>query len=130
MKVKHDLCRLSMVGVLLCASLQPWVAYAHAEHGKPQFGGVFAEAGEAQLEIVSKGNDITVYVTHHGESVATTGLNGRLTVLAGSQKSEILLKPGKGNQMVGSGAVAAGAKVLVFIDRPGKSPLQARAVMP
>ena len=49
---------------------------AHAEHGQPQYGGVVAEAGEAQFEIVGKGGQITVYATNHGAPVATAGASG------------------------------------------------------
>ena len=77
MKLKKMMTRLGLLGLLTAGSLYPLLAQAHAEHGKPQYGGVYAEAGEAQLEIVSKGNEITVYVTHHGEPVPTAGLSGR-----------------------------------------------------
>ena len=103
---------------------------AHAEHGQPQYGGVVAEAGEAQFEIVGKGGQITVYATNHGAPVATAGASGKLTVLAGTQKSDVPLKPAGDHRLSGAGNVAAGAKLLIQVQWPDKKPLQARAVMP
>ena len=103
---------------------------AHAEHGQPQYGGVVAEAGEAQVEIVGKGGQISVYATNHGAPVATAGASGKLTVLVGAQKTEVLLKPAGDNRLAGPGNAAAGAKLLLQVQWPDKKPLQARAVMP
>ena len=104
--------------------------WAHAEHGKPQFGGVVAEAGEAQFEIVGKGNRIVVHATSHGAPVDTAGAKGKLTVLAGSAKSEVSLAPVAPNRLEGEGSLPSGAKLLILIEWPGRKPLQARAVAP
>ena len=101
---------------------------AHAEHGQSQQGGIVAEAGEAQFEIVSRENKLTVFVTNHGAPVATAGASGKLTILAGSNKQEVELKPEADNRMTGQGTITPQAKLLVMIQLPGKKPLQARAV--
>ena len=105
------------------------VALAHAEHGQAQYGGVVAEAGEAQFEIVARDGRLTVYVTNHGVAVDTAGASARLTARAGSAKSEFDLKPAGDNRLQGQGSVAAGAKLLINVQWPGRKPLQARAVM-
>ncbi len=102
---------------------------AHAEHGQSQHGGVVAEAGEAQFEIAGKDGRLTVYVTNHGAPVDTAGASGKLTALTGSAKSEFDLKPAGDNRLQGQGSVAAGAKLLINVQWPGRKPLQARAVM-
>ena len=114
----------------LALSLNAGQVLAHAEHGQPQYGGVVAEAGEVQFEIVGKAGQITVYATNHGVPVATAGASGKLTVLAGAQKTEVLLKPAGDNRLAGPGNAAAGAKLLLQVQWPDKKPLQARAVMP
>ena len=101
---------------------------AHAEHGQPQYGGVIAEAGEAQFEIVAKGGKLIVFVSSHGSPVATAGASGKLTVLAGTSKQELELKPDGENRMAGQGSLPPEAKLLVAIQLSGKKPLQARAV--
>ena len=114
----------------LALSLNAGQVLAHAEHGQPQYGGVVAEAGEAQFEIVGKGGQVTVYATNHGAPVATAGASGKLTVLVGAQKTEVLLKPSGDNRLAGPGNPVAGAKLLLQVQWPDKKPLQARAVMP
>lgn len=104
------------------------VATAHETHGQPQYGGVVAEAGMAQFEIVAKDGKLIVYVSNHGAPVDTAGASGKLTVLAGSAKSEIDLKPAGDNRLQGTGSLASGAKLLVTAQWPGQKALQARAV--
>lgn len=104
--------------------------HAHEGHGQPQYGGVVAEAGMAQFEIVAKAGKVTVYATMHGAPLASAGGSGKLTVLDGAKKSEIELKPAGDNKLEGAGAVAAGAKLLVSVQLAGQKPLQARAVQP
>ena len=116
------------ITALLVALGLPTAALAHAEHGQPQFGGVVAEAGEAQFEVVGKDGRLVVHVTNHGSPLDTTGASGKLTVLAGSAKQEYALKPAGGNRLEGSGSYAAGAKLLLQVQLLGKKPLQARAV--
>ena len=101
---------------------------AHAEHGQPQFGGVVAEAGEAQFEVVGRDGKLVVHVTNHGAPLDTVGATGKLTVLSGTSKQDIQLKPAGGNRLEGAGSYAAGAKLLLQVQLPGKKPLQARAV--
>jgi len=102
---------------------------AHAEHGQPQYGGVVAEAGEAQIEIVSKDGQLTAYLSNHGYPVPAAGASGKLVAMAGTAKSEFELKATGDNRLQGAGSVSAGAKLLITVQWPGKKPLQARAVM-
>ena len=119
---------LLSITALLCALSLPTAALAHAEHGQPQFGGVVAEAGEAQFEVVGKDGKLVVHVTNHGAPLDTVGATGKLTVLSGTSKQDIQLKPAGGNRLEGAGSYAAGAKLLLQVQLPGKKPLQARAV--
>jgi len=119
---------LLSITALLCALSLPTAALAHAEHGQPQFGGVVAEAGEAQFEVVGRDGKLVVHVTNHGAPLDTVGATGKLTVLSGTNKQDIQLKPAGGNRLEGVGSYAAGAKLLLQVQLPGKKPLQARAV--
>ena len=120
---------LTAAVVALALTSASSIALAHAEHGQAQYGGVVAEAGEAQFEIVGKDGKLTVFVTNHGAPVDTAGASGKLTALAGSTRSEFDLKPAGDNRLQGQGSVAAGAKLLINVQWPGRKPLQARAVM-
>jgi len=119
---------LLSITALLCALSLPTAALAHAEHGQPQFGGVVAEAGEAQFEVVGRDGKLVVHVTNHGAPLDTVGATGKLTVLSGTNKQDIQLKPAGGNRLEGAGSYAAGAKLLLQVQLLGKKPLQARAV--
>jgi hypothetical protein len=121
---------LTAAALSISLSLASRAVLAHAEHGQAQFGGVVAEAGEAQFEVVAKAGQVTVHVSNHGAPIDTVGATGKLTALAGTAKSEIELKPAGGNLLRGTGSVAAGAKLLIGVQLPGRKALQARAVMP
>lgn len=121
---------LTAAALSLSLSLASRAVLAHAEHGQAQFGGVVAEAGEAQFEVVAKAGQVTVHVSNHGAPIDTVGATGKLTALAGTAKSDIELKPAGGNLLRGTGSVPAGAKLLIGVQLPGRKALQARAVMP
>ncbi len=124
----HAKTLLTVAATLIALSLPLRHAHAHTEHGQPQFGGVVAEAGEVQFELVGKDGRITVHVTDHGMPVATAGASGKLNILAGAAKSDVELKPAGDNRLEGQGAYVAGAKLLLQVQLPGKKPLQARTV--
>lgn len=120
---------LTVAATLFALAFPMSSAQAHVDHGKPQFGGVVAEAGEAQFEIVGADGKITVHASNHGAPVATDGASGKLTILSGAEKREVVLKPAGANRLTGEGAYAAGAKLLLQVQWPGKAPLQARVVV-
>jgi len=117
--------------LLLALALSAYgnAALAHAEHGQPQYGGVVAEAGEMQFEVVGKDGLLTVYLSNHGNPVLTAGASGKLTALAGTAKSEFELKAVGDSRLQGSGSIPAGAKLLINVQWAGEKALQARAVM-
>ncbi|KAB2919567.1 MAG: hypothetical protein F9K30_17230 [Dechloromonas sp.] len=117
----------SIAGLAIALAAMP--AVAHEDHGKAMHGGIVAEAGHAQFEIVAAGDRLTVHVTNHGAPVATAGASGKLTALAGSSKNEIALQPAGDNRLAGQGMLAPGAKLLLSVQWPGQKPLQARAVV-
>lgn len=121
-KLLSTACLLSLLGSV--------PAFAHEDHGKPQHGGVVAEAGMAQFEIVAKDGKVVVYASQHGVPLALAGASGKLSVLEGGRKSEIELKPAGDNRLEGRGGAASDARLLISVQLPGQKPLQARAVMP
>ena len=103
--------------------------WAHGDHGKPQHGGVVAEAAVAQFEVVNEGDSVVVYAQHHEHTLSTAGASGKVTILAGTQKTELILQPAGGNKLSAKGNIPSGAKVLLNISLPGQPALQARVVM-
>jgi hypothetical protein len=65
-------------------------ATAHGEL-KPQHGGLVKEINEVQYEIVAKTDQITIYVFDHGRKINLKEASGKLTILAGKEKTEAAL---------------------------------------
>jgi hypothetical protein len=106
-------------------------AWAHADHLKPMYGGVTADAEVFQVELVLKGDQATLHVTEHGAPVETTNAKGKLTVLSGKDKEEVALTP-NGYQSLGANLKARpakGAKAVAVIEVPGKGSGTARFML-
>lgn len=95
----HRARRLLRAAVLACATLAGTTALAHDDHSKPQYGGVVAEAGTFQGELVAGPKGPTLYLTDHGKPVPTAGASGKLVVLAGGQRSDLALSPAGDNRL-------------------------------
>lgn len=114
--------------LVLAAVFAAAPAFAHERHGQPEHGGVVAEAGHAQFEIVAKEGLLTVHASNHGQPLATAGTSGKLTVLAGGSKQEFVLQAAGEDRLQGAGTFSAGDKLLLRVTWPGGKTLQARAV--
>ena len=99
------------------ALLAPVPALAHAEHGQPVHGGIVAEAGVFQGELVAQPAGLVLFITDHGKPVPTQGASARLVVLAAGHKSEVPLAPAGENRLEGrpAEALAAGAKAVASV---------------
>ena len=95
----------------------PAATLAHADHGKPQHGGVVAEAGSFQGELVAGPQGTTLYLTDHGAPVPTAGASAKLVVLAGARKTEHALVPAGDNRLTlaGDATLAKGAKAVASV---------------
>lgn len=121
---------LNAVALSLMLAVSAAPAWAHMDHGKPQYGGVVAEAGMAQFEVVNNDGQVLVYATMHGEPLATAGATGKLVILEESRKSELVLQAAGDNRLSAAGQVAKGAKLIVQVQLAGQKMLQGRVVMP
>ena len=121
--------QLSISSLVFALAVFSPTVFAHAEHGQAQYGGTVSEAGMAQFELVSKGDKLIVYVSNHGQPVASAGATGKLTILEGVKKLELNLKPAGDNRLEAKGSAASGAKVLISVQLPNNSPMQARVVL-
>lgn len=106
--------------------------HAHAEHGQPQYGGIYGEAGTFQAELVIKDAQATLHLSNHGEALSAQGASGKLTVMgADGKRSSVNLAPAAGNQLVAKleGKPAAGSKIIASIVLPGRQPANIRYVI-
>lgn len=101
---------------------------AAGEHGHdPKFGGVVVETKAGDLEIVAKPDTLQIYVSDHGKAVKLDGAKAKVTLLNGSEKSEVELTPA-GDKLEAKGAfkVAKGTKGIAVVTLAGKPPATAR----
>ncbi|MFN3593321.1 MAG: hypothetical protein ACK4TK_01390 [Thiobacillaceae bacterium] len=99
-------------------------AQAHDDHGKPRWGGVVADAGEFQAELVIKAGQAKLYLSDHADMLPSQGGSGRLTLLAGGQKEELELKPVSDSALGAATTLktARGVKAVAVIRLPGRPP--------
>lgn len=114
--------------VAFAAALITAGSTALAEVDKPQHGGIVQEVREVSYELVAKPEAIALYVTDHGKKVATTGATANLTLLNGTEKSEVALAPAGGNKLEAKGSfkVQKGTRVVALITLAGKPAVTAR----
>jgi hypothetical protein len=107
--------------VIGAAAVTLTTAFAHGNAAK--HGGVVQSASDLGFELVPQADGAVLYIEDHDKPVATDGMKGKLTVLAGSAKSEAELKPAGANKMEAKGVkLAAGAKaVAVLTTAAGKA---------
>jgi hypothetical protein len=77
---------------------------------------VVASANDLSYELVAEGTGATIYIVDHDKPADTSGMRGKLTVLNGSDKSAVDLKPAGGNRLeAGPVRLAKGAKAVAAI---------------
>lgn len=101
-------------------------ALAHESHAK--HGGIVKSAGDLSFELVNKDGKTTIYVDDHGKDLPMSGGSGTLTVLKGTEKTEVALTPGGANMLVAKDGVKleAGNKLVAAIVFPDKSTTSVR----
>ncbi|MFG6458606.1 hypothetical protein [Roseateles sp. BYS96W] len=105
-------------------------AHAADEHGhdhKPLHGGVLAESGATEYELVAKPDAITLHAREKGKPVNVQGARAKLTILSGGEQSVVELKPANDRlQAAGSFKVAAGSKIVATVELQGRKPANLR----
>lgn len=105
-------------------------ASAHvAAHDSPaKYGGIVKSAGDISFELVNKDGLTTIYVDDHGKEVPMAGASATLTVLKGTEKSEMPMSVSGKNALVArtGDKIGPGAKVVAAIVFPDKSAMSVR----
>jgi hypothetical protein len=104
------------------------VVFAAGEHDhSPKHGGIVVEVKELDMELVAKPEIIQLYVRDHGKTIKIDGGKAKLTLLTGSEKSDVEL-PVQGDKFEAKGnfKVAAGTKAVAVVTLTGKPPVTAR----
>jgi hypothetical protein len=115
-----------LTALVICAgALAMNTAFAHGTAAK--HGGIVQSASELGFELVPQADGAILYVEDHGKPVATTGMSGKLTVLAGSAKTEAELKPAGDNKLEAKGVkLAAGSKAVAVLTTAANKPVTVR----
>ena len=94
----------------------------HAHEHKPLHGGVVVEVKDMDYELVAKPDLLQLHLRDHGKAVDVSKAAAKLTLLSGTDKQEVELKPaGDKLEAKGSFKVVAGTKVVVVVLATGKS---------
>jgi hypothetical protein len=94
----------------------------HAHEHKPMHGGVVVEVKDIDYELVAKPTMIQLHLRDHGKPANVSKASAKLTLLTGTEKQEVELKPA-GDKLEASGAfkVGPGTKVVALVTIAGKS---------
>lgn len=98
-------------------------------HGaKAKHGGIVQSAGDLSFELVAKDGRATIFVDDHGKDLPTAGASGILTVLKGTEKTELPLEAGANNTLVvkGKAKLAPGSKAVAAVTFPDKKTVNVR----
>ena len=99
--------------VLALIACVAYAAHAADKHGhdhdhRPLHGGIVAEAGDLNYELVARPDSLTIYVTDHGKPVAATGARGTATVHSANEKTTAVLEPAGENKLSAKGSCKQG----------------------
>jgi hypothetical protein len=107
--------RLLATLLLSAATLGAVPASAHGT-APARHGGVVQSANDLSFELVATPDGAVLYVDDHDKAYDATKLSGKLTLLLGSNKSEVPLTPAGGNKLEAKGVkLDKGAKVVALV---------------
>ncbi|MDP3617263.1 MAG: hypothetical protein Q8R49_05530 [Rhodoferax sp.] len=111
-----------IAALVLAASGTAFAAQDHGHEIKPLQGGIVTVVKDIEYELVAKPDTLQLHLRDHGKKVDVSQASAKLTLLAGSDKQEVELKPaGDKLEARGSFKVAANTKALVVVSLAGKS---------
>ncbi|MDP1566639.1 MAG: hypothetical protein Q8L91_10335 [Polaromonas sp.] len=103
-------------------------ALAAGAHGHdPKFGGVVVETKAGDFEIVATPDTLQIHISDHGKAIKLDGAKAKVTLLNGTEKTEVELTPaGDKLEAKGSFKVAKGTKGIAVVTLAGKPAATAR----
>ncbi|MGE0673759.1 MAG: hypothetical protein AB7O64_11940 [Methylibium sp.] len=88
---------------------------------KPLHGGVVVEVKDMDYELVAKPTVIQLHLRDHGKAADLSKATAKLTLLTGTEKQEVELKPaGDKLEATGSFKVGPGTKAVAVVTVAGK----------
>ena len=94
----------------------------HGHEDKPLHGGLVTEIKDVDYELVAKPDVLQLYVRDHGKPVDVSRATAKITLLSGSDKQEVELKPSADRlEAKGSFKVIPGTKVVAQVNLASKA---------
>lgn len=110
-----------------CALLTGGMALAGPDDHAARHGGIIVPGKVFDLEVVAKPDSLHVHVSDHGKPVKLDGAKGKVTLLNGSDKTDIELGvAGDRLEAKGSFKVQKGTKGIASVTLQGKPAVAAR----
>jgi hypothetical protein len=108
--------KLMAAAALALSAMTMSTALAHGT-SEPRHGGIVQVANDVNFELVVEADGATLYLVDHDEPMSTKGISGKLTVLNGSEKTEVDVKAAGDNKLRATGIkIAKGAKVVAVLN--------------
>lgn len=107
----------------LAALMAAGTALAGGKHDhSPKHGGVVVEVKDLDFELVARPAAIQLYLRDHGQGVDVSKATAKVTLLTGTEKQEVELKPA-GNRLEATGTfkVGPGTKAVAVVNVGGKA---------
>jgi hypothetical protein len=112
MKMKQAI----QIAALALGALTLNQAMAHGA-GKPRHGGVVQVSNDVNFELVAEADGATIYLVDHDAPMSSKGIAGKLTVLQGSNKTEVDVKEAGDNKLRATGVkLGKGDKVVAVLN--------------
>ncbi len=117
---------MKISALILTSALSLGYSMAYAAPGghdhSAKHGGIVVEVKDVDYEVVAKPDVIQIYARDHGKAVKVEGGKAKVTLLNGSEKSELDLAPaGDKLEAKGSFKVAKGTKGVAMVTLGGKT---------
>jgi hypothetical protein len=113
--------RLLATLLLSAATLGAATVSAHGT-APARHGGVVQSSNDLSFELVATPDGAALYVDDHDKAYDAKKLSGKLTVLQGSNKSEVALTPADGNKLEAKGVkLDKGAKAVAVVTDGSKT---------
>ena len=84
---------LASIALALAGSAFAAGEHNHAHEHKPLHGGVVVEVKDMDFELVANATAVKLYLRDHGKPADVSKASAKLTLLAGTEKQEVELKP-------------------------------------
>lgn len=122
MKLQHLIATAALAALAATPLAQAAGAkHDHAHEHKPVHGGVVVEVKDIDYELVAKPTVIQLHLRDHGKPADVSKASAKLTLLSGSEKQEVELKPaGDKLEATGNFKVGPGTKAVVVVTVAGK----------